>query len=106
VQDRILNHADRSVSAIDDRHRYDAEARAWPQSSRSAGETFRKTRYSGSHRRPTGGGSTAARFRVLDGIVFGDPYGSFQGRSTEPTSRRTGIERGHGFGGRGVSMSS
>jgi integrase len=31
VQDRILNHVDGSVSAIYDRHRYDAEARAWLQ---------------------------------------------------------------------------
>ena len=31
VQDRILNHVDSSVSAIYDRHRYDAEARAWLQ---------------------------------------------------------------------------
>ncbi|OGA53113.1 MAG: hypothetical protein A3G25_16725 [Betaproteobacteria bacterium RIFCSPLOWO2_12_FULL_63_13] len=29
VQDRILNHVDGSVSAIYDRHRYDAEARVW-----------------------------------------------------------------------------
>ena len=31
VQDRILNHVDGSVSAIYDRHRYDAEARVWLQ---------------------------------------------------------------------------
>ena len=31
VQDRILNHVDGSVSAIYDRHRYDAEARIWLQ---------------------------------------------------------------------------
>ncbi len=31
VQDRILNHVDSSVSAIYDRHRYDAEARVWLQ---------------------------------------------------------------------------
>lgn len=31
VQDRILNHVDSSVSAIYDRHHYDAEARAWLQ---------------------------------------------------------------------------
>ncbi len=31
VQDRILNHVDRSVSAIYDQHRYDDEARAWVQ---------------------------------------------------------------------------
>ena len=31
VQDRILNHVDASVSAIYDRHRYDAEARVWLQ---------------------------------------------------------------------------
>ncbi len=31
VQDRILNHVGGSVSAIYDRHRYDAEARAWLQ---------------------------------------------------------------------------
>lgn len=31
VQDRILNHVDSSVSAIYDRHRYDAEAREWLQ---------------------------------------------------------------------------
>ncbi len=31
VQDRILNHVDNSVSAIYDRHRYDAEARDWLQ---------------------------------------------------------------------------
>jgi integrase len=31
VQDRILNHVDSSVSAIYDRYRYDAEARAWLQ---------------------------------------------------------------------------
>jgi integrase len=31
VQDRILNHVDSSVSAIYDRHRYDAEARDWLQ---------------------------------------------------------------------------
>jgi len=31
VQDRILNHVDGSVSAIYDRHRYHAEARAWLQ---------------------------------------------------------------------------
>ena len=29
MQDRILNHVDGSVSAIYDRHRYDAEARVW-----------------------------------------------------------------------------
>jgi integrase len=31
VQDRILNHVDSSVSAIYDRHHYDAEARDWLQ---------------------------------------------------------------------------
>jgi integrase len=31
VQDRILNHVNGSVSAIYDRHRYDAEARVWLQ---------------------------------------------------------------------------
>lgn len=31
VQDRILNHVDTSVSAIYDRHHYDAEARIWLQ---------------------------------------------------------------------------
>ncbi|HYL91029.1 MAG TPA: tyrosine-type recombinase/integrase [Burkholderiales bacterium] len=31
VQDRILNHVDNSVSAIYDRHSYDAEARSWLQ---------------------------------------------------------------------------
>jgi len=31
AQDRILNHVDSSVSAIYDRHRYDAEARVWLQ---------------------------------------------------------------------------
>lgn len=31
VQDRILNHVDASVSAIYDRHHYDAEAREWLQ---------------------------------------------------------------------------
>lgn len=31
VQDRILNHVDSSVSAIYDRHHYDAEARVWLQ---------------------------------------------------------------------------
>jgi integrase len=31
VQDRVLNHVDSSVSAIYDRHHYDAEARAWLQ---------------------------------------------------------------------------
>jgi len=31
VQDRILNHVDSLVSAIYDRHRCDAEARAWLQ---------------------------------------------------------------------------
>jgi integrase len=31
VQDRILNHVDSSVSAIYDRHSYDAEARTWLQ---------------------------------------------------------------------------
>lgn len=31
VQDRILNHVDSSVSAIYDRHHYDAEARTWLQ---------------------------------------------------------------------------
>jgi len=31
VQGRILNHVDGSVSAIYDRHRYDAEARVWLQ---------------------------------------------------------------------------
>ena len=31
VQDRILNHVGSSVSAIYDRHRYDAEARVWLQ---------------------------------------------------------------------------
>jgi integrase len=31
VQDRILNHVDSSVSAIYDRHYYDAEARNWLQ---------------------------------------------------------------------------
>ena len=31
VQDRILNHVDSSVSAIYDRHGYDAEARSWLQ---------------------------------------------------------------------------
>ena len=31
VQDRVLNHVDSSVSAIYDRHRYDAEARVWLQ---------------------------------------------------------------------------
>lgn len=31
VQDRILNHVDRSVAAIYDRHSYDAEAREWLQ---------------------------------------------------------------------------
>jgi hypothetical protein len=31
VQDRILNHVDSSVSAIYDRHRYDAAARVWLQ---------------------------------------------------------------------------
>ena len=31
VQERILNHVDSSVSAIYDRHRYDAEAKGWLQ---------------------------------------------------------------------------